>query len=142
VKALCRSLGPASLLLALLVHQSHSKLVRVHAQVFGPVCGVGARSAVGMSLPAGMATEVECIFELHINADAGAAASLGGGSTGPGSSALFSKALASSGLAEAVEILKAEAPREWLIYGSSIESNLKAHFAAMRAEKDGGGTIL
>ena len=89
-----------------------------------------------------MATEVECIFELHMGADAGAAASLGGCSTGPESSALFSKALGSSGLAEAVQILKTEAPREWLIYGSSIESNLKAHFAAMRAEKGGGGTIL
>ncbi len=95
-----------------------------------------------MSLPYGMATEVECIFELHMNLDADAAKPLQGCGTETESSAAFSKALASSGLAEAVQILKAEAPMEWLVYGSSIESNLKAHFAARRAEKAGGGTIL
>lgn len=109
-------------------------------KVFGTTCGVGARSAVGMSLPHGMATEVECIFELHMEGggDAGTAS---GGSDGSQTSAAFAKALGSSGLAEAVQILKAEAPRDWLIYGSSIESNLKAHFVARRAEKS-DGTIL
>lgn len=33
--------------------------------VFGAECGVGARSAVGMtSLPAGMTTEIEAVFEI------------------------------------------------------------------------------
>jgi enamine deaminase RidA (YjgF/YER057c/UK114 family) len=35
------------------------------ADVFGPDAGVGARSAVGMgSLPANIAVEIECIFEV------------------------------------------------------------------------------
>jgi enamine deaminase RidA (YjgF/YER057c/UK114 family) len=36
----------------------------VMMQVFGPVHGVGVRSAVGMVLPNGVATEVEALFEL------------------------------------------------------------------------------
>ena len=35
------------------------------AEVFGEEAGVGARSAVGMTLPAGTAVEVECIFEVE-----------------------------------------------------------------------------
>lgn len=36
------------------------------AELWGPVDGVGARSAVGMaSLPGGIAVEIEAIFELH-----------------------------------------------------------------------------
>jgi enamine deaminase RidA (YjgF/YER057c/UK114 family) len=114
----------------------------VMQEVFGPVTGVGVRSAVGMVLPYGMATEVECVFELHVDAGEDAAQPRQCGGSGAESSAAFSKALGSSGLAEAVQILKAEAPMEWLIYGSSIESNLKSHFAARRADKAGGGTIL
>ena len=88
-----------------------------------------------------MATEVECIFELHAEVDSGSdTASSGSGD--PQSSVAFSKALSSSGVAEAVQILKAEAPRDWLLHGSSIESNLKSHFAAKRAERAGGSTIL
>ena len=37
----------------------------VMADVFGHDAGIGARSAVGMSLPNGIATEVEAIFELE-----------------------------------------------------------------------------
>ena len=111
------------------------------SQVFGPVTGVGARSAVGMCLPHGMATEVECIFEVHMDSDVDKARETDG-SDGQYPCKAFSKALNSSGLAEAVQILKDDAPREWLLYGSSIESNLKSHFAARRAEKAGGGTIL
>jgi enamine deaminase RidA (YjgF/YER057c/UK114 family) len=34
--------------------------------VFGPEVGIGARSAVGMgSLPAGITTEIEAIFEIE-----------------------------------------------------------------------------
>jgi hypothetical protein len=36
----------------------------VMAEVFGHDNGIGARSAVGMNLPHGIATEVEVIFEL------------------------------------------------------------------------------
>ena len=40
-----------------------SELIR---EVYGDVCGVGARSAVGAaSLPAGMAVEIEAIFEVE-----------------------------------------------------------------------------
>ncbi|MGB5555972.1 MAG: RidA family protein [Flavobacteriaceae bacterium] len=35
------------------------------AEVFGADNGVGARSAVGMILPGGIAVEIEAIFELH-----------------------------------------------------------------------------
>jgi enamine deaminase RidA (YjgF/YER057c/UK114 family) len=35
------------------------------AEVFGPENGVGARSAVGMTLPLGIAVEVEAVFELE-----------------------------------------------------------------------------
>jgi enamine deaminase RidA (YjgF/YER057c/UK114 family) len=34
-------------------------------EVFGEYNGIGARSAVGMMLPGGMATEIEAIFEIH-----------------------------------------------------------------------------
>lgn len=37
----------------------------VMAEVFGSDDGVGVRSAVGMVLPNGIATEVECVFNLH-----------------------------------------------------------------------------
>eukprot|EP00041_Stephanoeca_diplocostata_P002137 m.23704 g.23704 ORF g.23704 m.23704 type:complete len:496 (-) comp12974_c0_seq2:3152-4639(-) len=36
----------------------------VMEEVFGSDCGVGVRSAVGMVLPNGIATEVECVFNL------------------------------------------------------------------------------
>jgi len=35
------------------------------AEIFGEDFGVGARSAVGMTLPNNMAVEIEAIFELH-----------------------------------------------------------------------------
>jgi enamine deaminase RidA (YjgF/YER057c/UK114 family) len=35
------------------------------AEVFGPDEGVGARSAVGMTLPSNIAVEIEAIFELY-----------------------------------------------------------------------------
>ena len=38
---------------------AHSEVMQ---EVFGPVDGVGVRSAVGMMLPHGIATEVECVF--------------------------------------------------------------------------------
>ena len=34
-------------------------------EVFGKDNGIGARSAVGMMLPGGIAVEIEAIFELH-----------------------------------------------------------------------------
>lgn len=40
----------------------------VMQEVFGPEAGVGVRSAVGMILPKSIATEVECVFELHDDA--------------------------------------------------------------------------
>ena len=47
----------------------HPKVVNgcseLFSQVFGPDCGVGARSAVGMgSLPGNIAVEIEAIFEI------------------------------------------------------------------------------
>ena len=61
---------------------------------------------MGMATEAhGMATEVECVFELHASSTAeDTAAAL----DGINSSAAFSKALESSGLAEAVQILKTD----------------------------------
>jgi len=48
----------------------HPKVINgcseVFAEVFGPDCGVGARSAVGMgSLPGNIAVEIEAIFEIE-----------------------------------------------------------------------------
>ncbi len=45
-----------------LVINGYSELM---ADVFGPVNGVGVRSAVGMMLPGGIAVEIEAMFELH-----------------------------------------------------------------------------
>ena len=47
----------------------HPKVINgcseLFAEVFGPDCGVGARSAVGMgSLPSNIAVEIEAVFEL------------------------------------------------------------------------------
>ena len=39
--------------------------MRLEYLVFGEYNGIGARSAVGMVLPGGMATEIEAIFEIH-----------------------------------------------------------------------------
>lgn len=112
-----------------LVMNGYSEVMQ---EVFGPVNGVGVRSAVGMALPYGVATEVECIFELQASA-----APAGGGGD------VFSEALGAAGLPEAVEIVKAGAPKDWLIYSSAIESSLKAHFANKRAEaREAGGIIL
>jgi hypothetical protein len=49
------------------VINGYSELMR---DVFGAKAGVGARSAVGMILPSGIATEIEAIFEMHDDADA------------------------------------------------------------------------
>lgn len=48
----------------------HPKVINgcseLFAEVFGPDCGVGARSAVGMgSLPGNIAVEIEAIFEIE-----------------------------------------------------------------------------
>ena len=48
----------------------HPKVINgcseLFAEVFGPECGVGARSAVGMSsLPGNIAVEIEAIFEIE-----------------------------------------------------------------------------
>ena len=45
------------------VINGYSELMR---EVFGAENGVGARSAVGMMLPGGIAVEIEAIFELHV----------------------------------------------------------------------------
>ena len=45
------------------VINGYSELMR---EVFGAKNGVGARSAVGMMLPGGIAVEIEAIFELHV----------------------------------------------------------------------------
>ena len=38
------------------------------AEVFGPEFGIGVRSAVGVnSLPAGIAVEIEAVFEIEID---------------------------------------------------------------------------
>jgi hypothetical protein len=47
------------------VINGYSEIMR---DVFGPKAGVGARSAVGMVLPRGIATEIEAIWELHDDA--------------------------------------------------------------------------
>jgi hypothetical protein len=39
------------------------------SEVFGEENGVGVRSAVGMFLPAGIAVEIEAMFELHEGSD-------------------------------------------------------------------------
>jgi enamine deaminase RidA (YjgF/YER057c/UK114 family) len=49
--------------------QDHPKVINgcseLFGEVFGPDCGVGARSAVGMgSLPGNIAVEIEAIFEI------------------------------------------------------------------------------
>lgn len=48
---------------------SHPKVINGYselmAEVFGKSNGIGARSAVGMMLPNGIAVEIEAIFELH-----------------------------------------------------------------------------
>ena len=49
---------------------AHPKVIKdcreLFAEVFGPACGVGARSAVGMdSLPGNIAVEIEAIFEIE-----------------------------------------------------------------------------
>ena len=109
---------------------AHSEVMQ---EVFGPVDGVGVRSAVGMMLPHGIATEVECVFELQPPDN-----------HQPRHDEVYRLALEASGLPEAVELIKAGAPRTWLVHGKSIESNLKAHFAARRAQErgDGGAVIL
>jgi len=48
---------------------SHPKVINGYSElmatVFGKDNGIGARSAVGMMLPGGIAVEIEAIFELH-----------------------------------------------------------------------------
>jgi enamine deaminase RidA (YjgF/YER057c/UK114 family) len=48
----------------------HPKVINgcseLFAEIWGPDCGIGARSAVGMGpLPGNIAVEIEAIFELH-----------------------------------------------------------------------------
>lgn len=45
-----------------LVINGYSELM---SEIFGPVNGVGVRSAVGMMLPGGIGVEIEAMFELH-----------------------------------------------------------------------------
>merc|ERR1712072_1383053 len=49
--------------------QQHPEVINGYSEVmrdvFGAEAGIGARSAVGMMLPRGVATEIEAIFELH-----------------------------------------------------------------------------
>ncbi|MEO0339682.1 MAG: RidA family protein [Bacteroidota bacterium] len=48
---------------------NHPKVINGFSELFGellgPDLGVGARSAVGMMLPFGVAVEIEAIFEIH-----------------------------------------------------------------------------
>ena len=45
--------------------EEYDRLSQLMVDVFGEELGKGARSAVGMTLPANIAVEVEAIFELH-----------------------------------------------------------------------------
>ena len=121
--------------------RAHSEVMQ---EVFGPVDGVGVRSAVGMMLPHGIATEVECVFELQPPGHRHHVPPHGNHQPRHQHDEVYRLALEASGLPEAVELIKAGAPRTWLVHGKSIESNLKAHFAARRAQGrgDGGAVIL
>jgi enamine deaminase RidA (YjgF/YER057c/UK114 family) len=66
VKRLIKTLGMVN---STAEFKDHPKVINgfseLMAEVFGPDAGVGARSAVGMgSLPANIAVEIECIFEV------------------------------------------------------------------------------
>jgi enamine deaminase RidA (YjgF/YER057c/UK114 family) len=67
VKRLIKTLGMVN---STAEFQDHPQVINgfseLMAQVFGEDAGVGARSAVGMgSLPANIAVEIECIFEVE-----------------------------------------------------------------------------
>jgi len=65
VKRLMKSLGMVNCVPGFEGHpQVMNGYSEVMQEVFGEVNGVGVRSAVGAILPFGIATEVECIFEI------------------------------------------------------------------------------
>eukprot|EP00040_Diaphanoeca_grandis_P023600 m.128635 g.128635 ORF g.128635 m.128635 type:complete len:187 (+) comp29347_c0_seq2:151-711(+) len=70
VRRLIKSLGMVNCVPGFEGHpQVMNGYSEVMQEVFGDVNGVGVRSAVGMILPHGIATEVECLFEIDEDVD-------------------------------------------------------------------------
>ena len=66
IKRLIKTLGMVNCLPEFEQHpQTINGFSQLMVDIFGEENGKGARSAVGMTLPANIAVEVECIFELH-----------------------------------------------------------------------------
>ena len=66
IKRLIKTLGMVNCLPDFDQHpQTINGFSQLMVDIFGEENGKGARSAVGMTLPANIAVEVECIFELH-----------------------------------------------------------------------------
>ena len=66
IKRLIKTLGMVNCLPDFEQHpQTINGFSQLMVDIFGEENGKGARSAVGMTLPANIAVEVECIFELH-----------------------------------------------------------------------------
>ena len=66
IKRLVKTLGMVNCMPDFEQHpQTINGFSQLMVDIFGEENGKGARSAVGLTLPANIAVEVECIFELH-----------------------------------------------------------------------------
>ena len=108
--------------------RAHSEVMQ---EVFGPVDGVGVRSAVGMMLPHGIATEVECVFELQPPGHRHHVPPHGNHQPRHQHDEVYRLALEASGLPEAMDLIKAGAPRtgaaQWRMIESAGAAALAAH---------------